>query len=103
MISIRAGVNARLLRDGPKELIIETIKRYIDKLGRDHDLKIWLANIPADTPVDHVHAAVAATHVYGRFPIADDLDAIDFKMPVRESFKEWKEKRNIKLALPERT
>lgn len=89
-ISLIMGFNARLLRDGPVDKIVDTIKRYIDTFARDHNLSIFLSNISADTPSDHIHAAVAATHTYGRLPIADNLDDIEFKMPKNPSFEEWR-------------
>lgn len=91
-LTILAGVNARLLRDGPVEKIVEMVKKFIDAFGREDKLTIFLANIPADAPTDHIHAAIEAAHTYGRFPIADNLDDIKFELPKRESFKEWKEK-----------
>ena len=91
-IFIRAGVNARVVRDGPEEKIIAIIKRYISTLARDHELTIWLANIPADTPAQHVHAAVAAAHTYGRKPIVRDLNEVKVAVPQRETFQEWKMK-----------
>jgi hypothetical protein len=48
------------------------------------------ANIPADTNPDHIHAAIAAIRTYGRLPIAENLDEIEFEMPKRESFQEWR-------------
>jgi uroporphyrinogen-III decarboxylase/putative sterol carrier protein len=92
-VTIMAGVNARLLRDGPADKIIDTVKRYIETFGRDHDLTIFLANIPADTPSDHIHAAVAAVHQYGKLPISENLDKIELKIPKKESFKEWIKKK----------
>ena len=92
-VHITAGVNALLLRYGPVGKIINTVKRFIDTFARDHELNILLANIPADTPPEHVHAAVAAAHTYGHKPIADNLDKIQLKRPKRESFQEWKKKR----------
>jgi len=89
-IPVTVGLNARLLRDGPVERIVSTAKRFIDTFARDHELSIFLANIPMDTPPAHVHAAVAAIHTYGRKPIAADLDKIKFRMPERESFQEWR-------------
>jgi uroporphyrinogen-III decarboxylase len=91
-VSIMAGVNARLLRDGPVDKIIDTIKRYINTFARDHDLTVFLANIPADTPSDHIHAAVTAVHTYGKLPIADNLDKIELKVPKKEPYKEWRKK-----------
>jgi len=88
-VSVTAGINARLLRDGPVDKIVDTIKRYIDTFARDHDLTIFLMNVPYDTPSDHIHAAVAATHTYGKLPIADNLDDIKLVIPKRESFDEW--------------
>jgi len=88
-MTISVGVNARLLRDGPVERIVAYIKRLIDLLGRDHNISFWLANIPADTPSEHIHAAVAAVHTYGRRPIAGDLDAVELHIPERESFQEY--------------
>jgi hypothetical protein len=69
-LTITAGINARLLRDGPVDKIVDMVKRYIDTFARDHNLSIFLSNVPTDTPSDHIHAAVAATHTYGRLPIA---------------------------------
>lgn len=87
--AVSAGINARLLRDGPIEGIVELIKRFIHILGRENSLNIPMANIPADTPPEHVHAAVAAVHTYGRFPIAEDLNAVEFQVPRRESFEDY--------------
>jgi uroporphyrinogen-III decarboxylase len=89
-IPVTVGLNARLLRDGPIEKIASTVKRFIDAFALDHELSIFLANLPMDTPSAHVHAAIAATHTYGRKPIADNLDEIEFSIPERESFQEWK-------------
>lgn len=92
--SIRVGVNARLLRDGPVDKIVNSVKRYIEAFARDHRMIISLANIPSDAPSEHIHAAVAAVHTYGRLPIADDLDKIEFTLPQRETYQEWKRKRS---------
>jgi len=94
-VRVTAGVYARLLRDGPISEIVKTIKRFINTFARDHELTIHLANIPFDTPPDHVHAAVAAVHTFGRKPIADNLDEIEFKPPKRESFQEWRKIKGI--------
>ena len=84
-----AGVDAALLQEGPVEAIVERIKFYIDKMARDGRCMIHLNQIPGETPVEHVHAAVAACHTYGCFPIPENLDDIHFELPKRESFKEF--------------
>ncbi|MDY6833815.1 MAG: uroporphyrinogen decarboxylase family protein [Chloroflexota bacterium] len=84
---ISAAVNARLLHDGPIDEIVNVVKRYVDVLGRKGRFIGFLANISADTPPEHVHAAVAAFHQYGKYPIADNLDTVHFKMPQVEPFR----------------
>ncbi|MCP4763777.1 MAG: hypothetical protein GY870_18545 [archaeon] len=100
-VILTAGLNAKLLRDGPVEKIVDNVKRFIDAFARDHDLSILLANIPADAPSDHIHAAVAAVHTYGKFPIADNLDEVEFNLPKRESYDEWK--KNVNKPFPKTT
>jgi hypothetical protein len=78
---ITAGVDAKLLQDGPVEAIVERIKIYIDQLARDGRCMIHLNQIPAETPPGHIHAAVAACHAYGRLPIPMNLNDVQFKVP----------------------
>jgi uroporphyrinogen-III decarboxylase len=84
-----AGIDATLLREGPVEAIVERIKTYIDVMARDGRGAIFLNQIPAETPPEHIHAAVAACHTYGQFPIPENLDDIHFEVPERESFSEF--------------
>ena len=91
---VAAGVDATLLQRGPIEAIVERIKLYIDKLARDGRCMIHLNQIPAGTPPEHIHAAVAACHTYGKHPIPDNLEDIHFEMPKRESFAEFMRKIN---------
>ena len=84
-----AGVDATLLKNGPVEAIVDRIKFYVDKMAREGSCMIHLNQIPADTPSDHIHAAVAACHTYGRFPIPEILDDVHFEIPKRESFTEF--------------
>jgi hypothetical protein len=86
---VTAGIDATLLCEGPAEAITERIKYYIDTLARDGRFTIYLNQIPAETPAEHIHAAVAACHTYGQYPIAEDLDKIPFELPERESFAEF--------------
>jgi hypothetical protein len=86
---ITAGVDAKLLQDGPVEAIVERIKLYIDKLARGGRCMIHLNQIPPETRPEHIHAAVAACHAYGRLPIREDLSEVHFEVPKKESFKEF--------------
>ena len=92
-LSVTAGVDAGLLCQGPVKAIVDRIKFYIDKFARNGQCMIHLNQIPRETPCEHVHAAVAACHTYGRFPMPDNLDDIAFEIPKRESFSEFAEQK----------
>lgn len=87
--AIIASINARFIREGPAEAVVDYVKRVVDALGREGRLIIIFAQIPAATPPEHVHAAVAAIRTYGRYPIAGDLDGVEFEMPRFETFQDW--------------
>lgn len=87
------GFNARFLREGPAEVIVELTKRVIDKLGREGRLVLFFTQIPASTPPEHIHAAISAFRTYGRYPIAGNLDGVKFEVPEFEPFEVWLKKR----------
>ncbi len=87
---VTAGVDAALLHNGPVEAIVERIKLYIENFARDGRCLIHLNQIPLDTPSEHVHAAVAACHTYGRVPLAENLDDVQFEIPEREDFSDFR-------------
>ncbi len=94
---VTAGVDATLLHEGPVEAIVERIKFYIDKIAKDGRCMIHLNQIPAETPSEHVHAAVAACHTYGRLPIPENLDDIQLEIPKRESFLDFVKEKTISI------
>jgi hypothetical protein len=96
---VMAQINARLLRDGPENRIIDLVKRLIDTFGRDYNLTVIMSNVPADTPPRHIHAAVSAVHTYGRLPLAENLDTVAFHIPEREPFQEYVHKMSGGIGL----
>jgi len=95
-VYLTAGIDAILLCEGPVEAIVTRIRNYIDVLGRNGNFAIYLNQIPAETPAEHIHAAVAACHTYGQYPIAENLDDIAFELPERESFSDFAKNRELK-------
>ena len=83
------GVNALLLNNGPVKAIIKQMKRYIKAGAPEGRFAILLNNIPAHTPPRHIHAAVEAVRIYGKYPIKNDLDSQKVKTPPRESFQDF--------------
>ena len=98
-ILITAGIDAALLKEGPVEAIVERIRFYIDTMARDAGCMIHLNQIPAETPPEHIHAAVAACHAFGRHPIPANLDDVDFRIPERESFAEFMQAKGNPLRI----
>ena len=88
-LPIIAAVNARFLRDSNPEEIAALVRRYIDVMAREGHFLLFMANIPADTPSDHVHTVISAARAFGRYPIAENLGSVSFRPPHRESFDEW--------------
>jgi uroporphyrinogen-III decarboxylase len=88
-----AGVDASLLAKGPVMAIAERIRYYIDTMARDGRCAIYLNQIPAETPPQHIHAAVAACRTYGKFPIPENLHDVHCDIPLRESFTEFLEQK----------
>ena len=86
---VTAGVDAALLKTGPVDAIVARIRHYIDTMARDGRAMIHLNQIPAETPPEHVHAAVAACHAYGRLPIPENLEDVHFQLPRRERFADF--------------
>ncbi|MGD8561600.1 MAG: uroporphyrinogen decarboxylase family protein [Desulfarculaceae bacterium] len=98
-VRVTAGLDAGLLMDGPIDLIIERIRFYIDVLGREENLFIYLNQIPATTPPAHIHAAVAACRTFGKYPIAENFDEVALDLAERETFAEFAAAKGVSYAV----
>jgi uroporphyrinogen-III decarboxylase len=96
-VFLTAGLDAVLMQNGPVDAIVERVKSYIDAMARGGRFTLYLNDLPADTPPEHIHAAVAACRAYGQYPIAEDLDRIAFHAPKRESFADFAEHRGWRI------
>jgi len=88
-IPIMASLNGRFIRDSAPAEIAAKVREWIDILGRDGRLIMFIGNIPADAPSVNVHTAVHATHTLGRYPIAADLASVRVDPPAFQPFDEW--------------
>jgi len=88
-VALGLGLDSHLIHDGPVDAIVNRIKTYIRQAGSRGRLTLIINNVPGDTPVEHIHAAVAAAHLYGKYPLADDLDAVPFELPDVEPFADF--------------
>jgi uroporphyrinogen-III decarboxylase len=86
---VAASCSASFIRDSTPYEIAEFVKRIIGGIGRDGHLLFNLIQIPADTPPINVHSFIEAVRLYGKYPIAEDLDKIEFKPPDFEPYEDW--------------
>jgi hypothetical protein len=88
-IPVTASLNGRFMRDSTPQQIVSKIAEWIDILGRDGGMLVFIGNVPADTPSLNIHTSVKATHTLGRYPIAPDLSKIKIAPPAFQPFDEW--------------
>jgi uroporphyrinogen-III decarboxylase len=88
-LPVFASLNGRFMRDSTPEQIVDKVREWIDILGRDGRLLVFIGNVPADTPPVNIHTAVHAVRTLGRYPIAQDLSAIKVEPPAFQPFDTW--------------
>lgn len=88
-VPVLAALNGRFTRDSVPEQIVAKLAEWIDILGRDGGMLVFIGNVPADTPSVNIHTAVKATHTLGKYPIAADLSRIKIDLPVFQPFDAW--------------
>ncbi|OGR24972.1 MAG: hypothetical protein A2139_06895 [Desulfobacca sp. RBG_16_60_12] len=88
-IPITASLNGRFMRDSTPDQIVAKLAQWIDILGRDGGMIVFIGNVPADTPPLNIHTAVKATHTLGHYPISADLSTIKVSPPAYRPFDEW--------------
>lgn len=92
-VALGLGLDSRLIHDGPVEAIVGRVRDYIDRAARRGRLTLIINNVPANTPVAHIQAVVAAARLYGQYPIEEPLDALDFRLPACEPFADFARRR----------
>jgi len=97
-VALGLGIDSRLIHDGPVEAIVERVRSYVQKAHLDGRLTLIINNIPGDAPPEHIHAAVAAAHWYGSYPIAENEETMSFTMPEIEPFADFARRRGWEPA-----
>lgn len=86
---VAATCSASYIRDSSPHEIAEFVKRMMDGLGRDGRMMFNAIQIPADTPPINVHSYLEAVRLYGKYPMPEEMDEIDFRPPEFMPFKDW--------------
>ena len=90
-IPIMASLNGRFMRDSQPAEIVDKIREWIDIMGRDGALLVFIGNVPADTPPVNVHTSIHAVRTLGKYPIAENLSAIKIEPVQCQPFEQWLE------------
>jgi len=88
-LPVMASMNGRFMRDSSPAEIVAKLREWINILGRDGRMLVFIGNVPADTPSVNIHTAVKAVHTLGKYPISADLSAIKIEPPAFRPFDEW--------------
>jgi uroporphyrinogen decarboxylase len=89
------NVRPDLIESGPPEAIVENVRKLIREGAGKGKSALLINLVPIGTPVEHVHAAVAAAKQFGVYPIIPDLDTQTFLKPVFVPFEEWRKKEGL--------
>jgi len=82
-------IRPELWRAGSRKQIVDAVCRALESAQPNGRFALLMHHIPAGTPVEHVHAAVAAVRQFGRYPIAAPLDRRAFRSPQTVPFPQW--------------
>jgi hypothetical protein len=96
-VCLMLNIKPLLINTGPPEVIAESVRGMIQGGAGAGRFAILINMVPAGTPVEHVHAAVAAARQFGRYPVPPDLDKMVFQKPIFEPFDTWVKKNGIEV------
>jgi uroporphyrinogen-III decarboxylase len=96
-VCLMLNVRPNLIEEGPPEAIVDNVRKVVKEGAGKGRFLLLLNLVPVGTPVEHVHAAVAAGKQFGRYPIAADIDTQALRMPEFTPFDEWMKKKGLPL------
>ncbi|MFN2216328.1 MAG: uroporphyrinogen decarboxylase family protein [Anaerolineales bacterium] len=88
-VPVMASLNGRFMRDSSPDEIVTKIREWIDIMGRDGRMLVFIGNVPSDTPSKNIFTAVEAVHTLGKYPISENLSSIEINTPEFKPFNEW--------------
>ncbi len=94
-VCLMLNVRPNLIEEGPPQAIVENVRKVINEGAGSGKFVLLLNLVPVGTPIEHVHAAVAAAKQFGTYPIAADLASRQFRVPDFVPFEEWLKKEGL--------
>ena len=92
------GLDTILLQEGPIGKIVERCRRYVLAGAKAPRLTIFFNDVSVNTPVEHVHAGIAAVRHFGKYPI-EEQPLGSFRMPEIESFDSFRRRYKQSVSL----
>ena len=94
-VCLMLNIKPLLIESGPVEEIAESVRNVMRDGAGSGRFAFLINMVPPGTPVEHVHAAVAAARQFGRYPIGSDPDRMVFRKPAFEPFDSWVKKNGL--------
>ncbi len=94
-ICLMLNTKPLLISTGPVDNIVEHVRLLIREGAGAGKFVLLINMVPPGTPVEHVHAAVAAARQFGRYPLSPNIDRIEFRMPSFAPFDAWRAKHGL--------
>ncbi len=69
--------------------VVDAVCKLLEEGEQDGSDVLLINHIPVRTPVEHVHAVVAAARQFGHYPIRGPLDRQTFRGPQTVPFQYW--------------
>jgi uroporphyrinogen decarboxylase len=88
-VCLMLNIRPNLIEEGPQQRIVDMVRKMTKEGAGKGRFNLLINLVPIGTPVEHVHAAVAAAKQFGIYPIDEDLDHVAFQPPDFIPFDEW--------------
>jgi uroporphyrinogen decarboxylase len=88
-VCLMLNIRPDLLESGPIEAIVGKVKDLIGQAADGGRLVLLINLVPVGTPVEHVHAAVAAVKQFGKYPLPGGYQAMEFEPVAFEPWDAW--------------
>ncbi len=93
-VCLLLNIKPALIEEGPVDRIVENVVKLIGEGAGNGKFGLLINLVPLGTPVEHLHAAVAAIKQFGAYPVGR-LERADFRMPSFAPFDEWVRKEGL--------
>lgn len=88
-VCLMLNIRPDLIEEGPVQRIVEKVADVVFQGAGKGKFCVLMNLVPVGTPVEHVHAAVAAVKRYGVYPVRREVSPSEYRVAERMPFTEW--------------